>query len=149
MIIDQLTSTPVFGYDAYQLPFILHTDVSGIGLGAALCQTQEGGNRVIAYASNSLKPAEKIYPDHKLGFLALKWAVGEKFHDYLYGTKFEAVTDNNPLTYILTTAELDATGQRWVAALSKYNFYIKYMSGKKNALAKESLKSKTRRWSMK
>ena len=31
-------------------------------------------------------------------------------------------TDNNPLTYILTTAKLDATGQRWVASLANYNF---------------------------
>ena len=88
---------------------------------------------MIAYASRSLKPAEKNYPAHKLEFLALKWAVSEKFHDYLYGTKFEAITDNNPLTYILTTAKLDATGQRWIAALSNYNFDIKYRSGKKNA----------------
>ena len=56
----------------------------------------------------------------------------EKFHDYLYGSKFEAVTDNNPLTYIFTTAKLDATGQRWVASLSNYNFCIKYRSGKGN-----------------
>ena len=88
---------------------------------------------MIAYASRSLKPAEKNYPAHKLEFLALKWAVSEKFLDYLYGTKFEAITDNNPLTYILTTAKLDAIGQRWVAALSNYNFDIKYRSGKKNA----------------
>ena len=133
MIIDRLTSPPVLGYADYQLPFTLHTDASGTGLGAALCQTQEGVNRVIAYASRSLKPAEKNYPAHKLEFLALKWAVSEKFHDYLYGTKFEAITDNNPLTYILTTAKLDATGQRWIAALSNYNFDIKYRSGKKNA----------------
>ena len=73
---------------------------------------------MIAFASRSLKPSEKNYPAHKLEFLALKWAVTEKFHDYLYGTKFEAVTDNNPLTYVLTTAKLDATGQRWIAALS-------------------------------
>ena len=57
----------------------------------------------------------------------------EKFHDYLYGSKFEAVTDNNPLTYIFTTAKLDATGQRWVAALSNYNFCIKYRSWRNNA----------------
>ena len=133
MIIDRLTSPPVLGYANYQLPFTLHTDASGTGLGAALCQTQEGVNRVIAYASRSLKPAEKNYPAHKLEFLALKWAVSEKFHDYLYGTKFEAITDNNPLTYILTTAKLDATGQQWIAALSNYNFDIKYRSGKKNA----------------
>ena len=129
MIIDRLTSPPVLGYADYQLSFKLHTDASGTGLGAALCQTQEGVNRVIA----CLKPAEKNYPAHKLEFLALKWAVSEKFHDYLYGTKFEAITDNNPLTYILTTAKLDVTGQRWIAALSTYNFDIKYRSGKKNA----------------
>ncbi|MCG8030631.1 MAG: DDE-type integrase/transposase/recombinase, partial [Candidatus Thiodiazotropha taylori] len=132
-IIEQLIGPPVLGYADYKLPFSLHTDASGTGLGAALYQHQNGAKRVIAYASRSLKPAEKNYPAHKLEFLALKWAVCEKFHDYLYGTKFEAITDNNPLTYILTTAKLDATGQRWIAALSNYTFDIKYRSGKKNA----------------
>ena len=42
------------------------------------------------------------------------------------------LTDNNPLTYILTTAKLDATGQRWVANLANYNFSIRYKSGKLN-----------------
>ena len=42
------------------------------------------------------------------------------------------VTDNNPLTYVLTTAKLDATGHRWVAALSNYNFSLTYRSGKLN-----------------
>ena len=87
----------------------------------------------MAYASRSLKVSEKNYPAHKLEFLALKWAVVEKFHDYLYGSKFEAVTDNNTLTYIFTTAKLDATGQRWVAALSNNNFFFKYRSGRTNA----------------
>ena len=39
-------------------------------------------------------------------------------------------TDNNPLTYVLTTAKLDATGHRWVAALSSYTFSIIYKPGK-------------------
>ena len=38
--------------------------------------------------------------------------------------------DNNPPTYVLTTAKLDATGYRWVAALSKYTFSIIYRPGK-------------------
>ena len=42
------------------------------------------------------------------------------------------ITDNNPLTYVLTSAKLDAKGQRWIASLSGYNFSIKYRSGKKN-----------------
>ena len=88
---------------------------------------------MVAYASRSLKPSERNYPAHKLEFLALKWAVCEKYHDYLYGNKFEVLTDNNPLTYVFTTAKLDATGQRWVAALSDYNFTVKYRSGRKNA----------------
>ena len=58
----------------------------------------------------------------KLEFLVLKWAVMERFHEYLYRGDFEAFTDNNPPTYILTTAKLDATGQRWVASLANYNF---------------------------
>ena len=41
-------------------------------------------------------------------------------------------TDNNPLIYILTTAKLDTTGQRWVASLANYNFKIFYRSGKLN-----------------
>lgn len=97
-----------------------------------LYQFQDGKERVIAYASRSLKPSEKNYPAHKLEFLALKWAVSEKFHDYLYGGTFEVITDN-PLTYVLTTAKLDATGQRWVASLSDYNFLVKYRSENKNA----------------
>ena len=43
--------------------------------------------------------------------------------------------DNNPLTYSLTTAKLDATGQRWVASLANYNCKIFYRSGKLNAEA--------------
>ena len=44
-------------------------------------------------------------------------------------------TDNNPLTYILTTAKLDATRQRWVASLVNYNLKIFYRSAKLNVEA--------------
>ena len=113
----------------------MYTDASEIGLGAVISQKQEGKEPVIAYASRSLNKAECRYDAHKLEFLALKWAVTERFHEYLYGGEFEVFTDNNPLTYILTSAKLDATGQCWVAALSFYNFQIYYRSGKTNANA--------------
>ena len=66
---------------------------------------------VAAYASRSLSKSEKRYHSSKLEFLALKWSICERFHEYLYGSEFEVHTDNNPLTYMLTTAKLDATGQ--------------------------------------
>ena len=87
---------------------------------------------MIAYASRSLNKAESHYPAHKLEFLALKWAVVEKFHEYLYGSTFDMHTNNNLLTYILTTAKLDAGSHRWVASLANYNFRLHYWSGKAN-----------------
>ena len=130
---EKLTNPPVLAYADYRCQFKLHTDASSTGLGAVLYQNQDGQDRVVSYASRSLRPSKKNYPAHKLEFLALKWSVTDKFHDYLYGTNFEVLTDNNPLTYVFTTAKWDATGHRWLAELSNYNFTIKYRSGKKNA----------------
>ena len=95
-----------------------------------LYQEQDYKERPIALASRSLSPPEKNYPAHKREFVALKWAISDKFRDYLYGAKFIVCTDNNPLTYILTTAKLDATGHRWVAELAQFDFCIKYRAGK-------------------
>ena len=43
--------------------------------------------------------------------------------------------DNNPLTYIFSSANLDAAGQRWVAQLASYNFALEYQKGKDNTVA--------------
>lgn len=131
-LISKLTNPPILSYADFFKPFILNIDASTEGLGAVLYQNQNGLEHVIAYGSRSLKPSEKLYPAHKLEFLCLKWAVVDKFKDYLYNNSFEVRTDNNPLTYVTTSAKLDATGHRWLAALSNYNFKIYYRSGKSN-----------------
>ena len=131
-LIDRLTSAPVLAFANPNLPYVLHTDACGEGLGAAIYQEHEGTLRAIAYASRGLSKSERNYPTHKLEYLALKWAVCEKFHDYLYGTEFTVLTDNNPLTYVLTSAKLDAAGHRWLAALSTYRFEVKYRPGNTN-----------------
>ena len=121
------TNTPILAYADYKKPFELQMDASDLGLGAVLYQKDgEGQKRVIAYASRSLSNTEKNYPAHKLEFLALKWAITNQFHEYLYGSQFDVYTDNNPLTYILTSAKLDAMGQRWVASFANYDFRIFY-----------------------
>ena len=124
---------PILAYADFTKLFKLHTDVCGSGLGAVLCQTHEDGtDAVIAYASQSLSKAETHYPAHKLEFLAVKWAVLEKFYEYLYGSTFDVYTDNNPLTYTLTTARLDAASHDWVASLANYNFRLHYKARKAN-----------------
>lgn len=127
-----LVSPPILAFPDFTKPFVLHVDACGTGLGAVLYQHQNGLDRVIAYGSRSLTKAEKNYSVHRLEFLGLKWAITQKFHDYLYGAEFLVYTDHNPLTYLLTTAKLDATGHRWLSALSNYNFRIKYKPGKTN-----------------
>ena len=133
-IIDYLKSPEFLVFPDYNLPFTVHCDTSASGLGAVLYQKQDGKNRVISFASCSLTDSERKYHLHsgKLEFLALKWAVTEKFSDYLSYTPFKVYTDNNPLTYVMSTAKLNATGLRWVAELSNYQFEILYRPGKKN-----------------
>ena len=108
------SETPFLAYADYNKPFHLQTDASEKGLGAVLYQKQDDGTmRVIVYASSTLSKSEKNYDVHKLEFLAFKWAISDRFYEYLYGGNFEVFTDNNPLTYLLNMAKLDATGQRW------------------------------------
>ena len=89
----------------------------------------------ISYASTSLTQSVTKYPVHKVEFLCPKWAITEQFHEYLYGNTFDVYTDNNPLTYVLMTAKLDAVGHRWIAGLANYNFHLHYQSGKSNVEA--------------
>ena len=134
-LIDYLTNPPILAYPKYDQPYVLHTDASQLGLGAVLYQSQDGALRVISYASRTLTPAEKRYHLHsgKLEFLALKWAICDEFRDLLYyAPSFCVYTDNNPLTYVMKSAKLNATGHRWVAELSNFNFTIKYRPGKQN-----------------
>ena len=124
-----LTNPPILAYPDFSKQFELHTDASLKGLGAVLYQDK----KVIAYASRSLSRSEKNYAAFKLEFLCLKWAVTDKFSDYLTGNHFIVYTDNNPLTYVMTTAKLDATGQRWVSELANYEFTLLYRAGLRNA----------------
>ena len=97
------------------------------GLGAVVYQKQDG--KVIGYGSRMLTKAEKYFlQSGKLEFLALKWAICEHFRDYLYhASDFIVYTDNNPLTYILTTAKLNATGHhRWVSELADFLYETVY-----------------------
>ena len=116
----------MLGYADYSKSYILEPDASNLGLGAMLSQKQDGEERVIAFASHHLCPPEQnmsSYSSMKLEFLAMEWAVTEKFRDYLLGSKFDILTANNHLSH-LQTAKLGAVEQRWVSWLALFNFKI-------------------------
>ena len=132
---------PILAFPDFDKPFLLETDASGRGLGAVLSQKQvDGRYDPIAYASHVMNETEQRYHSNKQEFLALKWVVTEQFHEYMlpYGknrNEFVVHTDNNPLTYIFSSANLDAAGQHWVAHLASYNFSLEYQKGKDNTVA--------------
>ena len=132
---------PILAFLDFDKPFLLETDASGRGLGAVLSQKQaDGWYHPITYASRVMNETKQRYHFNKQEFLALKWVVTEQFHEYLspYGknrNEFVVRTDNNPLTYIFSSANLDAAGQCWVACLTNYNFSLEYQKGKDNTVA--------------
>ena len=132
---------PILAFPDFNKPFLLETDASRRGLGAVLSQKQADGQyHPIAYASRVMNETEQRYHSNKQEFLTLKWAVTEQFHEYLSPyrknrNEFVVRTDNNPLTYIFSSANLDAAGQRWVDRLASYNFSLEYQKGKDNTVA--------------
>ena len=126
-----LTSLPVLAYPVYTKPFIVEVDASNEGLEAVLSQEEEGKVRLIACASRALRGAERNMENHssrKLELLAIKWAVTEKFLEYLISSTFTVLTDNNPLTYLQSKRKLKAVEQRLVPEplTSFFTFNIKY-----------------------
>ena len=74
------------------------------------------------------------YSSAKLELLALKWAVTQKFRDYLLGSKFTVYTNNYPLAYV-QTSKLSVSQIHWLSELVLFDFNIIYRSGKTNQAA--------------
>ena len=131
-----LLNAPVLKFADYSKPFVLETDASSNGLGAVLLQKGEDRKlHPVAYRSRLLTKAEKNYHLDKAEFLGLKWAITDHFKEYLVYKPFIVQMDNNPLTHLFTTPNLDAYGHQWVASLANFNFTIEYQCGKNNAAA--------------
>ena len=138
-------TAPVLAFADFEKEFQLETDASSEGLGTVLSQKQSDGKwHPVTFESCEVKRGEAKYHSSKLEFLALKWAVMEQFREYLQYRPFTVLTDNNPLTYILTTPNLDALGHWWVAALASYNMTIKYLKGSDNKVANALSRIETR-----
>ena len=97
-------NSPVLAFADYMKDFLLKTDALKEGLGGPLSKKQADGQFcLVAYGSWALTAHEMNYHSTKLEFLALKWAITEHFKEYLLYQPFLVKTDNNPLTYSMTT----------------------------------------------
>lgn len=111
--------------------FILSTDASFDGLGAVLTHVPDGKDRArpVTFASKSLTRSQANYPAQRFEFLALKWAVCEKFSHWLKGHKFTLWSE------ILTKTKLNACEKHWVSKLASYIFDIRHVPGRLNVVA--------------
>ena len=101
--------------------YLLETDTSKLGLGVVLSQKQSDGRyHPVAFSSQALRGAEHKYHSTKLEFLAMKWGI--HFKTYLLGKQFKVRADNNPLTYFMSSPNLDATKHCWIDDLVPYTF---------------------------
>ncbi len=137
---EALISARVLTHYDPSLPINLAADASSYGVGAVISHVcSDGTEKPIAFASRTLSSSEKNYAQIEKEALALIFGV-KKFHRYLYGRKFNLVTDHKPLTAIfgpkkgipsLAAARL----QRWAVLLSAYSYEIQYKSTREHSNA--------------
>lgn len=116
---------------------ILYTDASPDALGAVLVQVSvDGASRIISFASKTLTPTEKRYPQTQREALAIVWAT-EHFNYFLLGRKFTIRTDALGVAFIFnrdreTTKRTMTRADGWGLRMSSYDFTIEFVKGSFN-----------------
>jgi hypothetical protein len=124
--------------------YTIRTDASRAGIGAVLLQQQTSDRnstfnsptyKPVAFASRSLKPAEKNYSAIELEALAIWWSITQKFRTYIEGQQFILQTDHKPLLSLMKKPYHNARIERWMTMLQQYDMVIQHISGKDNTTA--------------
>ena len=127
-----ITTEPVMlTFPHWDLPFEVHTDACGAGLGAILCQIIDGQERVVACASRSMNESERKYESYEKECLAAVWAI-RLWHHYLQHQKFKLVTDCKAIEWLESKPTSTRIGSKWLLSLQQYTYEIVHRSGTKH-----------------
>lgn len=122
----------VLAYPDWNSPFHIQSDACLLGAGAVLTQlNQDGKRRVIAYASWNFSDTQRNYSTTERELLGFLFAV-RKWRSFLWGRRFTADTDHQPLTGTLRLEDPHGRIARWSAELAQYDFKLGYLPGKDN-----------------
>ena len=108
--------------------FVLHTDASGAGIGAALYVIREGEEKLVAFFSKKLQGAQYKYSATELEALAVFKSI-HFFAHYLWGKQFDVVTDHRALVNLMTSNKLNKRLTGWALQLMDFQFRIIYKPG--------------------
>eukprot|EP01107_Rhizomastix_libera_P015320 TRINITY_DN567_c0_g1_i4.p1 TRINITY_DN567_c0_g1~~TRINITY_DN567_c0_g1_i4.p1 ORF type:complete len:1648 (-),score=417.33 TRINITY_DN567_c0_g1_i4:86-5029(-) len=128
--------SPVLAYPNLSFPFIVSSDASKSGLGAALFQKQEGFEhpRIIMCASRGLRKYEENYSTCELEAVAMEFAF-KKFANYILGRKFLFLTDNSVLAAKKWCSDGRHPTESHKILLSEYDYETKLINSKNNCIA--------------
>ena len=130
-----LTSTPVLVHpEDFNLPFHIHCDASGLGVGAVLSQYVNGAYRPIAFCSKKLLPHQAHWAPAQLEAYAIFHAVVEKWRYYLALSKCIVHSDHRNLVWLFKNNHKGMIG-RWYTSLVAFDLDITYVSGKSQLVA--------------
>ena len=128
-----LTSSSALVHFDPAKPLTVVADSSSYGLGAVLCHKIDGVERPICCVSRTLTSTERNYAQVEREALAMVFAL-RKFHYYLWGRKFNLITDHKPLLGIFSPTKSIPTHassriQRWALFLQAHKFDLYHRSG--------------------
>ncbi|GBG81898.1 hypothetical protein CBR_g34082 [Chara braunii] len=129
-----LIEYPVLKVADPSLPFVVTTDASQYGIGAALQQDDGNGYRPVEFMSARM-PSEKVATStYERELYALRQALKHWKH-YLLGRHFKVYSDHETLRWLKTHAKMTPKLTRWAAEIDQYDFELKPVKGKYNVVA--------------
>lgn len=129
-----LCKDPVLQSPNFDLPFVVQTDVSELGLGAVLLQGEGEDCHPVQYISRKLFPRETKYSTIEKEALAIKWAL-DTLKYYLVGKDFVLETDHRALQWLRRMRDTNARITRWYLSLQPFKFEVRYRAGVFNVMA--------------
>ena len=109
--------------------FVLDTDASRYSIGSVLSQMQDNDEKVIAYASRTLNPAQQQYCTAKRELLPVVTFMKRVKH-YFLGQNFIIRTDHAPLTWLRNFREPEGIIARWLSVIETIDNQIQYRPGR-------------------
>jgi len=129
-----LITAPILQYPNFTKPFNLTCDASDFAIECVLLQGPIGKDLQIAFASRTLNKAEINYNTTEKKPTSIVWGI-KLFRPYLFGQKFNIVTDHRALVWLFNIKDPGSRLTRWLLQIEEYQYTIHFKPGVNNTNA--------------